>query len=94
MKLRISQGEVHGGDVFTLMDSRGLPLELLAETFRKKGIHINVNQFVEAALASGNYKVETIKGRIMEAFRYVVSDREEWKKFQERLDGAYPGGNK
>ena len=91
MKLHISQGEVHGEDVFKLMDSRGLPLELLAETFRKKGIHINVNQFVEAALDSGNYKVETIKARIMEAFRYVVSDREKWEEFNDRLDRAYPG---
>jgi len=54
MKLRISQGEVHGEDVFKLMDSRGLPLELLAE-----------------------------------AFRYVVSDREKWKEFNDRLDRAY-----
>jgi len=94
MKLRISQGEVHGGDVFTLMDSRGLPLELLAETFRKKGIHININQLIEAALASGNYKAETIKGRVMEAFRYVVSDREKWEEFNDRLDRAYPNDTK
>jgi len=94
MKLRISQGEVHGEDVFKLMDSRGLPLELLAERFQEKGLCFNINQFVDAALASGNYKTETIKARVMETFRYVVSDGEERKQFNDRLDRAYPGGNK
>jgi alanyl-tRNA synthetase len=90
MKLRISQGEVHGEDIFRLMDSRGLPLELLVETFRKKGIRINIDQLIDAALASGNYTAEKIKARIMEAFRYVVSDRGGWAQFSERLDRAYP----
>lgn len=49
-----------GEDVFNLMDSHGVPLELTVEALRGKAA-FDLRGFVRAAKASGNYSNEKIK---------------------------------
>jgi len=44
-----------GADVFRLMDSEGLPLDVIQDLLAEKGMGFNVVGFARAALASGNY---------------------------------------
>jgi len=56
---------INGKIVFELMDSRGLPLEIIRERLREKGLCFNVIEFIEAAIASKNYSYPKIKSRLM-----------------------------
>jgi alanyl-tRNA synthetase len=49
-----------GAKVFQLMDSHGLPLEIVLDRLSLNGLGFNVPGFIDAALASGNFTAETV----------------------------------
>jgi alanyl-tRNA synthetase len=85
--LRITDGEVHGQDIFRLMDSQGVPLELIAERLHSRGLAFNVNQFIAAALESKNYTYQRIRSKLMDAYTWTVGDPVKCRTFGLRLDG-------
>ena len=58
---------ISGEAIFRLMDTHGLPLEVINEELRNKQRCFNVVEFVEVALASKNFSYEKIKSRLLEA---------------------------
>jgi len=56
-----------GEAIFGLMDTHGLPLEIINEELRSRQMCFNVVEFVETALASNNFTYEKIKDRLVEA---------------------------
>ena len=44
-----------GAKVFSLMDSEGLPFEVIQDELAHEGMAFNVYEFCQAARASGNY---------------------------------------
>jgi len=81
-------GEVHGQDIFWLMDSRGIPLELIADCLQKHGLCFDVGQLVTAALDSGNYSYTTIKTKVLQAYAWLVVDQDKQGAFSMRLDSV------
>lgn len=73
---------VSGYDVFKIMDTKGLPLDVINETLRANDCGFNVVQFIEAALASRNFTYQTIKQRLLSAH---IGDRENMSQL---LDGV------
>lgn len=71
-----------GTEVFGLMDTRGIPLDVINETLRANDCGFNVVQFIEAALASRNFTYQTIKQRLLSAH---IGDRENMSQL---LDGV------
>lgn len=49
-----------GKFVFMLMDSRGLPLDVIQDVLREEDAAFNLKEFVEAAKASQNYSLERL----------------------------------
>ena len=68
-----------GDKVFHLMDTHGVPLVVINDILREKGLAFNVVEFIEAALRSGNYTFEKIKARLLE-------DINEKDRFMAELD--------
>ena len=58
---------ISGEAIFRLMDTHGLPLDVINEELRSKQMCFNVVEFVEVALASKNFSYEKIKSRLLEA---------------------------
>jgi len=65
-----------GEAIFGLMDTHGLPLEIINEELRSRQMCFNVVEFAESALASNNFTYEKIKGRLVEAM--LPEKREEF----------------
>jgi len=80
---------ISGQVVFRLMDTHGLPLDLINEELRSKNLSFNVVEFVEVALASKNFTYEKIKGRLVEA---MLPDKRE--TFVAELDSWFAKGGK
>ena len=57
---------INGAFVFKLMDTRGLPLEIITDGLRERNMVFDVAGFVEAADRSGNYKPGVLKERLKE----------------------------
>lgn len=56
-----------GREVFRLMDTHGVPLEVLRDWMVDAGFtHLDAVGFGQAALDSGNYTVETLLVRLRE----------------------------
>ena len=66
-----------GHDVFKLMDSCGLPLEIITEQCREKDMYFNVYEFIVSAYKSKNYSIDRLKVILKEC---VVKN-----EFQEKL---------
>jgi alanyl-tRNA synthetase len=47
---------VSGTWLFSLMDSKGLPLDFLLDELKARGLAFNVQEFIDAALKSKNFK--------------------------------------
>lgn len=73
-----------GKEIFRIMDTHGLPLEVITEEVRNKQMCFNVVEFVEVALASKNFTYKTIKNRLLEAM--LPEKREE---FAAELDSRF-----
>ena len=56
---------VDGAWVFWLVDTKGFPLELAREEFRKRGWALYVPQFIEAAIKSKNYTFQTVTDKLL-----------------------------
>ena len=56
-----------GESIFLLMDSHGLPLEIICLELRREGLAFNVLEFVESALRSKNFTYSKIKTRLLGA---------------------------
>ncbi len=56
---------VSGRWVFKLMDTHGLPLDIILDRLREEGKIMNTTQFIEAALKAG-WKHKTIKAKLQE----------------------------
>ena len=56
-----------GKKIFELMDTYGLPLEIINLELRKHQLCFNVVEFIEAALASKNFTYNTIKRQLLKA---------------------------
>lgn len=56
-----------GREIFKLMDTHGLPLEIINEILRERGEAFNVVEFVDAAIESKNFTYEKIRGKLIEA---------------------------
>ena len=80
---------ISGKAVFRLMDTHGLPLDLINEELRAKELCFNVVEFVEAALASKNFTYEKIKSRLVEA---MLPEKRE--TFIAELDSWFANGGK
>ena len=75
---------ISGEAIFRLMDTHGLPLEVITEELRNKQKCFNVVEFVEVALASKNFSYKTIKNRLLEAML-----PEKRKEFTIELDSRF-----
>ena len=75
---------IDGETVYLLMDSKGLPLEIITLCLREKGMGFDVVQFVKTALASKNFTYNKIKRRLVEAM--LPEDRDEFVK---ELDSVF-----
>ena len=80
---------ISGEAVFRLMDTHGLPLDLINEELRSRQLCFNVVEFVEVALASKNFTYEKIKGRLVEA---MLPEKRE--AFVAELDSWFARGGK
>ena len=67
-----------GKYVFELMDTHGLPLEIVNEKLRELDTGFNVITFIESAIESKNYTYQTIKNRLVQAMVFDVELREEF----------------
>jgi len=65
--MAVEEEVISGAEIFKLMDTRGLPLEIINEELRIRGLAFNGVEFIEAALASKNFSYERIKERLVEA---------------------------
>ena len=54
----------HGEDVFNLMDTVGIPLEITVEALRGKGA-FDLHGFIQAAKRSGNYSNDKLRTIIL-----------------------------
>ena len=70
MKIPCHRKLISGNLIFQLMDSKGLPLEIVNDLLREKGLGFDVVDFIEAALASGNFTYSSIKTRLVQAMVY------------------------
>ena len=52
---------LNGRDIFNLMDSQGIPFELICSILREKNIGFDIKQFAIAAYNSGNYTYDSLK---------------------------------
>jgi alanyl-tRNA synthetase len=68
MKLVNKSRIVDGAQIFKLVDSYGLPLEVITDRLREKGMGFNVVEFIQAALDSKNFTYKTIKPRLLDGF--------------------------
>ena len=75
---------IDGREIFRLMDTKGLPLDIICEQLRRRRMAFNVCQFVEESLASGNFTYSRIKKRLVEA---ILPDKR--GDFEEELDLWY-----
>lgn len=55
---------IDGAWLFWLMDTKGFPLELACDYLRFRGMGFNVPQFIEAALKSKNYTLQTVTDKL------------------------------
>ncbi|MCJ7828549.1 MAG: hypothetical protein MUP81_02280 [Dehalococcoidia bacterium] len=58
---------IDGAEIFKLMDTHGLPLEIITELLREKGEAFDVVQFIEAGLFSHNFTYPKLRTRLIEA---------------------------
>jgi len=59
------RGLLDGKKVFELMDSKGLPLEIIVLELRRQKGAFNIPQFVQAAIDSRNFTFEKIEQRLL-----------------------------
>jgi len=73
---------VDGHKVFKLMDTKGLPLEIITLELRQKGLGFNVPEFVDEALKTGNYTLDTIRNKLLSCLpkQYQEDFNREFKK--------------
>jgi len=77
-----------GKNIFKLMDTKGLPLDLITLELRQRQAIFNVVEFVEAALASKNFTYSKIKERLVQAM--LPEFREDFIK---ELDAKFAVGD-
>lgn len=59
------EGLLDGKKIFELMDSKGLPLEIIVLELRRRKRALNIPQFVEAAIDSKNFTFESVERRLL-----------------------------
>ena len=53
-----------GKEAFKIMETHGIPLELIVDLLKEKGYVLNTIEFIETALASSNFSEKSIKNRM------------------------------
>ena len=70
---------VDGEFIFWMMDSQGMPLEVLNAILADKGMGFDVIGFIQAGLESGNWKPRTLERKLLMAYegpdRQIVEDK-------------------
>lgn len=64
-----------GKTVFRIMDSVGLPLDIIVQELRAKGAAFDILDFVKAAKKSGNYNTPKGIGRLKERILETMLDK-------------------
>lgn len=68
----------NGASIFWMMDSQGMPLEVIVTLLRRRGEGFDVKGFIEVALQSKNFTPERIRSRLLNCYkgkdRQVVED--------------------
>ena len=76
---------LNGKQIFFLMDSRGMPLDIITDILREKGLCFDVVAFTEAALNSGNFTYSKIKSMLLGAMKGNI-DVDVKREFETILD--------
>lgn len=76
-----------GYTIFKLMDTYGLPLDLINDLLREKNVAFNAVEFVAAALASKNFTCDAIKKKIINSMVFDEATRAEVSKHLDYLCG-------
>jgi alanyl-tRNA synthetase len=86
-KTTSGQNVVEGQGCFKLVDTYGLPLEVIYDRLQEYNMCIDVVGYIEAALESKNFTYETVKSRLSEVFHdkeffdrlNLIAELKSWK---------------
>jgi alanyl-tRNA synthetase len=71
-----------GKIIFHLMDSQGLPFDIIMDILKEKSLSYNVYEFIEAAINSKNFTKE----RLRLLFEYNQPNKDNYPDFMKKID--------